>query len=77
MQGDVIRIIDLAGTEVASYVYDAWGNIKAVSYTHLDVYKRQVQKWGIIGVLFATVVALPIKVIYCTYVCDKKILRCV
>lgn len=31
-----------------------------------------VQKWGIIGVLFATVVALPIKVIYCTYVCDKR-----
>ena len=26
--GDVIRIIDLAGTEVASYVYDACGNIK-------------------------------------------------
>lgn len=28
LQGDVIRIIDLAGTEVTSYVYDAWGNIK-------------------------------------------------
>ena len=28
LQGDVIRIIDLAGTDVASYVYDAWGNIK-------------------------------------------------
>ena len=28
LQGDVVRIIDLAGTEVASYVYDAWGNIK-------------------------------------------------
>ena len=28
LQGDVIRIIDLAGTEVASYVYDTWGNIK-------------------------------------------------
>ena len=28
LQGDVIRIIDFAGTEVASYVYDAWGNIK-------------------------------------------------
>ena len=28
LQGDVIRIIDLAGTEVASYVYDACGNIK-------------------------------------------------
>ena len=28
LQGDVIRIIDLADIEVASYVYDAWGNIK-------------------------------------------------
>ena len=28
LRGDVIRIIDLAGTEVASYVYDSWGNIK-------------------------------------------------
>jgi|GEM_PF-1138468 len=28
LQGDVIRIIDLSGTEVASYVYDSWGNIK-------------------------------------------------
>ena len=28
LQGDVIRFIDLAGTEVASYVYDAWGIIK-------------------------------------------------
>ncbi len=28
LQGDVVRIIDLSGTEVASYVYDTWGNIK-------------------------------------------------
>ena len=28
LQADVIIIIDLASTEVASYVYDAWGNIK-------------------------------------------------
>ena len=28
LQGDVVRIIDLSGTEVASYVYDSWGNIK-------------------------------------------------
>ena len=28
LQGDVIRIIDLADIEVASYVYDSWGNIK-------------------------------------------------
>jgi hypothetical protein len=28
LQGDVVRIIDLSGTEVASYVYDSWENIK-------------------------------------------------
>ena len=28
LQGDVIRIIDLADIEVANYVYDSWGNIK-------------------------------------------------
>lgn len=28
LQGDIVKIIDQAGTEVASYVYDAWGNIK-------------------------------------------------
>ena len=27
LQGDVVRIIDLSSTEVASYVYDSWGNI--------------------------------------------------
>ena len=31
LQGDVIRIIDLAGTEVASYVYDAWGNVISIT----------------------------------------------
>lgn len=33
-----------------------------------------VRKFGINGVLFATVIALPIKVIYCTYVTEKIIL---
>ena len=36
LQGDVIRIIDLAGTEVASYVYDAWGNIKDTKVALVD-----------------------------------------
>ncbi len=31
--------------------------------------------FGIIGVLFATVIALPIKVIYCAYLADKKIMN--
>ena len=27
LQGDIVKIIDQAGTEVAGYVYDAWGTI--------------------------------------------------
>ena len=34
-----------------------------------------VQKFGIVGVLFATVIALPIKLIYCNYVGDRIILN--
>ena len=34
-----------------------------------------VNYFGIVGVLFATVVALPIKVVYCAYISDKKILK--
>ncbi len=34
-----------------------------------------VQKYGIVGVLFATVIALPIKVIWCIYISDKKVLH--
>ena len=31
LQGDVVKIINQAGTEVAGYVYDAWGNIKSTT----------------------------------------------
>ena len=34
-----------------------------------------VGKFGIVGVLFATVIALPLKVIYCTYLSYVKILK--
>ena len=30
LQGDVVKIINQSGTVFASYVYDAWGNIKSV-----------------------------------------------
>ena len=33
-----------------------------------------VQAYGIIGVLLATVIALPLKVIWCMYISDKKVL---
>ena len=34
-----------------------------------------VKKFGIVGVLLATVVALPLKVIWCIYISDKKVLN--
>lgn len=34
-----------------------------------------VQKLGIVGVTLATVIALPIKVIWCTYIADKKVMK--
>lgn len=39
----------------------------------LSVFFAQI--WGITGVLLATVIALPLKVIYCTYITDKVILN--
>ena len=29
LQGDIVKIINQSGTEVAKYVYDAWGNIQS------------------------------------------------
>ena len=34
-----------------------------------------VHKFGIVGVTMATVLALPVKVIWCTYVADKKVMK--
>lgn len=34
-----------------------------------------VKRFGIVGVTLATVVALPLKVLYCTYIADKKVLK--
>ena len=34
-----------------------------------------VYKSGIVGVTMATVIALPIKVIWCTYIADKKVMK--
>lgn len=34
-----------------------------------------VSKFGIVGVLFATVIALPVKLVYCNFVADKIILK--
>ncbi len=34
-----------------------------------------VQKFGIVGVTLATVIALPLKVIWCTYIADNKVMK--
>ncbi len=31
--------------------------------------------WGIFGVLLATVIALPLKAVYCAYIADKKVMK--
>ena len=31
IQGDIVAILDSNGVELASYVYDAWGNVTAIS----------------------------------------------
>lgn len=34
-----------------------------------------VKVYGIVGVTLATVIALPLKVLYCTYIADKKVMK--
>ena len=34
-----------------------------------------VRRFGIVGVTLATVIALPVKVIWCTYIADKKVMK--
>ena len=34
-----------------------------------------INKYGIVGVLLATVIALPLKVVWCIYISDKKVLH--
>lgn len=43
--------------------------------TNLSLSIIFVNKFGIVGVTLATVIALPIKVIWCTYVADKKVMK--
>ncbi len=43
--------------------------------TNLVLSLAFIQKWGIVGVLVATVAALPLKVIYCNYVSEKIIMK--
>lgn len=43
--------------------------------TNLSLSILFVRKFGIVGVTLATVIALPLKVIWCTYVADKKVMK--
>ena len=37
LQGDVVKLVDGGGTSVASYVYDAWGNILSSSGSKAEI----------------------------------------
>ncbi len=43
--------------------------------TNLTLSILFVHKFGIVGVTLATVIALPLKVIWCTYISDKKVMN--
>ena len=37
LQGDVVKLVDGSGTSVASYAYDAWGNILSSSGSKAEI----------------------------------------
>jgi O-antigen/teichoic acid export membrane protein len=52
------------------------GNVSIVeAVTNIILSVILVHKYEIVGVLFASVVALPIKIIYLTWLCERKILK--
>ena len=67
---------------VSGNLFGIAGKIRSVvivsvveAVTNLTLSIILIQRYGIVGVLVATVVALPLKVIYCNYVADKEILK--
>lgn len=67
---------------VSGNLFGIAGKIRSVvivsvieAVTNLTLSIILIQKYSIVGVLVATVIALPLKVIYCNYVADKKILK--
>ena len=67
---------------VSGNLFGVAGKIRSVvivsvveAVTNLTLSIILIQRYGIVGVLVATVVALPLKVIYCNYVADKEILK--
>lgn len=62
-------------TNIAGYAKNA-GTVSVIEAAVNLLLSIVLVKWlGIYGVLLATVIALPLKVIYCAYISDKKVLR--
>ena len=67
IQGNLVNVAGYASKAVKINLAEATTNVVlSIALVH---------KFGIIGVLFATVIALPLKGIYCTYMADKVILQ--
>lgn len=64
------NLIGVAGRQKES----TWANI-AEATMNLLLSVALVNYFGIAGVLFATVIALPLKVVYCNYVADRIIMK--
>ena len=62
-------------TNIGGYAKEA-GVVSVIeAITNLGLSVILVQWLGIYGVLFATMIALPLKVVYCAYISDRKIMK--
>ncbi|SCP96222.1 lipopolysaccharide biosynthesis protein [Anaerobium acetethylicum] len=62
-------------TGIAGYAMQT-GYISLVeALTNLILSVLFVHRFGIVGVTLATVIALPLKVVWCTYIADKKVMQ--
>ncbi|MCR5736686.1 MAG: hypothetical protein K6G64_03450 [Eubacterium sp.] len=51
LQGDVIGLLDARGAEIASYIYDAWGNITSDTYVEGNEVPYELNHIGYRGIL--------------------------
>lgn len=67
VSGDIIGIAGRQRQAVKINLIEMFTNV-ILSFVFVNIY-------GVVGVLFATVIALPLKVVYCTYISENIILQ--
>ncbi|NBI71289.1 hypothetical protein D3Z50_09485 [Clostridiaceae bacterium] len=62
-------------TGIAGYAKKTSGISLIEAFANVGLSVLLVKKYGLFGVLFATVIVLPIKIIYCNYISDKVVMK--